>query len=599
MVQLLEHIVVRTEQEARALLGKSIDAVVLDGTSRLNADALGLAHGAIRAGGALIVLLSDRVSGTDRFAVEPHTTEDTRQVFVARFLERLRVLGIPVLDPGAARPRFSPSAIEADTADQRACVRALVDHALEHTSPIVVRAHRGRGKSVALGRAAFQLRALGRSVIITGPSESAAAEAVRFGEAAYAPPAEAARAGADVLFVDEAAAIPVPLLRPLLDSGACLALATTLHGYEGTGRGFRLRVVPMLRAKFGEIVELTLEEPIRFAANDPLERAVFDLLALDASAASPSAEDRTILHVDRDALARDETMLRELFGLLVDAHYRTTPSDLERMLDAPNLEVLACRDRSAVALVAREGRLSRARCAALYEGRSRIRGHALAELFVCHLGIEEAGALDIARVVRVAVHPDRRRRALGRELADAAGADADIAGALFGADPDIARFWLAAGFSLVHVGTARGARTGAPSLGFARGRSDAGKAIVARASARAAAFGRWYGRDPAFDLDPELARVLGASLGEASAPDPSALVAYAFGPRPFETVLPELELASRDRALGPILRMRVRERLPWPEVARRAGLPLKTAMRRARVEAQELVERPATNRFAR
>ena len=58
--------------------------------------------------------------------------------------------------------------------------------------------------------------ALGRSVAVTGPSETSVAEVVRFGSIAYVPPSEAARAPHDVLLVDEAAAIPVPLLAGLL-----------------------------------------------------------------------------------------------------------------------------------------------------------------------------------------------------------------------------------------------------------------------------------------------------------------------------------------------------------------------------------------------
>jgi tRNA(Met) cytidine acetyltransferase len=52
--------------------------------------------------------------------------------------------------------------------------------------------------------------------------------------------------------------------------------------------------------------------------------------------------------LDRDALVADETQLREFFGLLVHAHYRTTPGDLHRLLDAPNLRLHALRHRGQV-----------------------------------------------------------------------------------------------------------------------------------------------------------------------------------------------------------------------------------------------------------
>src|SRR5690606_2622683 len=114
------------------------------------------------------------------------------------------------------------------------------------------------------------------------------------------------------------------------------------QGYEGTGRGFVLRFLAWQKSEPRPSAIHTLSAPVRFDAGDPLERLVFDALALDAEPASLAGVDLDAARpeaLDRDALASDEALLREVFGLLVHAHYRTTPSDLERMLDAPNLRV--------------------------------------------------------------------------------------------------------------------------------------------------------------------------------------------------------------------------------------------------------------------
>src|SRR5690606_15475926 len=144
----------------------------------------------------------------------------------------------------------------------------------------------------------------------------------------------------DVIVVDEAAQLSVPLLRALVTRHpeATIVFSTTSHGYEGTGRGFLLRFVAWLEGQARPLTKLSLREPIRWAAGDPLERFVFEPLALGAEiAAGPAtglaegpaagraegpAAGPTIGRVPapslvgRDALARDEPLLRSLFGLL-------------------------------------------------------------------------------------------------------------------------------------------------------------------------------------------------------------------------------------------------------------------------------------------
>jgi len=90
----------------------------------------------------------------------------------------------------------------------------------------------------------------------------------------------------------------------------------------------------------------------------------FRALLLDARPpVEPLVDDATPESVDyrrleaAEALA-DERLLREAFGLLVLAHYRTEPNDLARLLDAPNLEARALTHDGhvvSVALLAREG----------------------------------------------------------------------------------------------------------------------------------------------------------------------------------------------------------------------------------------------------
>lgn len=63
----------------------------------------------------------------------------------------------------------------------------------------------------------------------------------------YIHPADAVKLGqAELVVIDEAAAIPLPLVKSLL--GPYLVfMASTINGYEGTGRSLSLKLIQQLR----------------------------------------------------------------------------------------------------------------------------------------------------------------------------------------------------------------------------------------------------------------------------------------------------------------------------------------------------------------
>lgn len=225
--------------------------------------------------------------------------------------------------------------------------------------PAVLISDRGRGKSAALGITIARLALSGiKNIAITAP-RLRATDIVFKHIAEELPCAEISRGRViygesiiqffspdqlihndtetDVLFIDEAAAIPVPLLTSFLHKFSQCVFATTIHGYEGTGRGFSLRFIKELNEFKSECLKINMKTPIRWAENDPLEKWMFDLLCLNAEIVDAEIlgemdfRDVQNIRLQKEQLV-DDVLLKEVFSLLVLAHYRTRPKDLKKLI---------------------------------------------------------------------------------------------------------------------------------------------------------------------------------------------------------------------------------------------------------------------------
>ncbi|QLH84229.1 tRNA(Met) cytidine acetyltransferase TmcA [Halosimplex pelagicum] len=575
------------------LLGTTHGALVVDCHEACRPNALGRAVGAVDGGGLLVLCVPpldswpDRRDGFDEtLAVPPFEVSEVAGNFRRRLVELLRAHpGIAVVDVGdgsveptverdgltdpAPRRPPDPPAVPDDpvfpaavyercrTDDQVSAVEAL--EALgDPGNAVVVEADRGRGKSSAAGLAAGALALAGRDVLVTAPGYPGAAEVfararevlVDAGSLASAPdesdpilletargrvrfekPTAAAElpGDPDAVVVDEAAALPVRLLERFLDAPAA-AFATTVHGYEGAGRGFSVRFRDRLDDGDFEVADVSMTDPIRYAAGDPVEVWAFRALLLDAGPAVDSlvegadpADHGSIGYeaFEPEDLLADEHLLREVFGLLVAAHYRTEPSDLARLLDAPNVAVRALTHEGhvvSVALLAREGDLPADLRAHMYEG-GRVRGNMIPDVLTSQLRDEAAGVPEGLRVLRIATHHAVRSRGLGSRLLSAIreefADDADWLGTGYGATPELLRFWRANGFSTVHLSTTRNDASGEYSAVMLAPTSDAGRELADRHS-------RWLLdrvgamlSDPLDDMDPDVVRAALRSVDAA------------------------------------------------------------------------------------
>ncbi|KAK9836541.1 hypothetical protein WJX74_002758 [Apatococcus lobatus] len=381
------------------------------------------------------------------------------------------------------------------TLDQARAVVTFLDAASEKTlrSTVALTAARGRGKSAALGLAIAGAIGLGYSnIFVTAPSpenlrtlfefifkgldamdykehidyDLKESTNPAFGKAIvrvnifrqhrqtvqYIQPQHHAQLSqAELVVIDEAAAIPLPLVKAML--GPYLVfLCSTVNGYEGTGRSLSLKLITQLRAEGAKVAssakeaeaggssprtfrEVILQEPIRYSAGDKVESWLHELLCLDAAehvpptpARLPHPSECNLYYIERDTLFSyhkgSEAFLQRMMALYVASHYRNTPNDLLLMSDAPahhlfallgplNQTKNALPDVLCVAQVALEGAISKQAALASLSHGTLPQGDMIPWTISQQYQDTDFPSLSGARIVRIAVHPDLNRAGYG------------------------------------------------------------------------------------------------------------------------------------------------------------------------------------------
>ncbi|NXP80995.1 NAT10 acetyltransferase, partial [Ramphastos sulfuratus] len=378
------------------------------------------------------------------------------------------------------------------TLDQAKAVLKFIEAISEKTlrSTVALTAARGRGKSAALGLAIAGAVAFGYSnIFVTSPSpdnlhtlfefifkgfdalqyqEHLDYEIVQslnpeFNKAVvrvnvfkehrqtiqYIHPADSVKLGqAELLVIDEAAAIPLPLVKNLL--GPYLVfMASTINGYEGTGRSLSLKLIQQLRQQSAQtqvtmtaenkstataklasartLHEVSLHESIRYAPGDPVEKWLNDLLCLDCLnitriiSGCPLPETCDLYYVNRDTLfcyhRASEVFLQRLMALYVASHYKNSPNDLQMLSDAPAHHLFcllppvpptqnSLPEVLAVVQVCLEGEISRQSIMNSLSRGKKASGDLIPWTISEQFQDPDFGGLSGGRVVRIAVHPD-------------------------------------------------------------------------------------------------------------------------------------------------------------------------------------------------
>ncbi|HFP5652136.1 TPA: tRNA cytosine(34) acetyltransferase TmcA [Escherichia coli] len=437
----------------------------------------------------------------------------------------------------------------------------------------VVTAARGRGKSALAGQLISRIAG---SAIVTAPAKAATDVLAQFAGEKFrfiAPDALlASDEQADWLVVDEAAAIPAPLLHQLVSRFPRTLLTTTVQGYEGTGRGFLLKFC----ARFPHLHRFELQQPIRWAQRCPLEKMVSEALVFDDENFTHTPQGNIVISAFEQTLWRSEpeTPLK-VYQLLSGAHYRTSPLDLRRMMDAPGQHFLQAAGENEIAgalWLVDEGGLSQELSQAVWAGYRRPRGNLVAQSLAAHGSNPLAATLRGRRVSRIAVHPARQREGTGRQLI--AGAlqyihDLDYLSVSFGYTEELWRFWQRCGFVLVRMGNHREASSGCYTAMALLPMSDAGKQLAEREHYRlrrdAQALAQWNGE--MLPVDPLNDAVL-------SDDDWLELAGFAFTHRPLLTSLGcLLRLLQTSELALPALRGRLQKNASDAQLCTTLKLP--------------------------
>lgn len=499
-------------------LGREHTDIIFDTWQGLDPDALAAISGTLKSGCILFILtpaLDEWESFDDpeykRIVVEPYQSKDAGRRFIRHMIDVITKQEDILIWQQSEEYRLRDSIQTAKvdhryvdspykTYDQRKAVEAIVKVIEGHRKrPLLMIADRGRGKSSALGIAAVIFMKKGSVKIgVTAPGRGQVDEiykrikeicpaaeqhgmkiSVGNAELDFYAPDEILNSlpKLNLLLVDEAAAIPIAMLEIMLENYSRIVYATTVHGYEGTGKGFELKFKQVVKNHCDKWYEANLKEPIRWSAGDILESIINRMLLLDAENNNNDMqfedEEVQVQSISADSLVRSKVELNDWFGLLVSAHYKTRPYDLRQMLDGPNIKIWNVYVRGkliATAVVAMEGvELDKGTLSDIYQGRRRLHGHLMPQTLAAHSGHKDALNYKYVRIVRVAVLDEYRRRGIGRRLiyeieSWAIDHGKDYLAVSFGASSKLIKFWNDSGFDLLRFGFKKDASNGQHNL---------------------------------------------------------------------------------------------------------------------------------------
>ncbi len=498
-------------------LGLEIHQLVFEACSKFDVNAFTAICGSLVGGGELVIHLPadsksqlgklnfgalTKISSTLARFINQLFINDNTQIKIEK--DSICLRSIQKNDSTLASPK------NAFDKQQSEIIKRIKSCATGHARrPLIISASRGRGKSAALGIAIAEIIfSSDRKIFVTAPSKRQLAvfyrhlnrrlkeqlnqyehshitklQAMIDSQLTFLAPDELAlRKSLDgLLVIEEAGSIPTQLLNQYLHLTNRMIFSTTLDGYEGNGQGFEIRFKQTLKNAYPQYRQVSMTIPARWAQFDLLEHSMNKAFLLDTVMPNENIETYSLnpfdslnyRHVTQEELSQNEPLLRELYGLLVNAHYQTRPSDLEMILQDCKIKIFIATLNNTViaaALTIEEGPLTEQQ-QGFIQSKRRVSGHLLPQSLLAHQGFQQAASLKFLRVMRISVSPKLRRHRIASKLLSlveqyATQNQFNFVGASFSLFSDVIKFWFHNDYSISRIGLRRDSSTGAPTGEF-------------------------------------------------------------------------------------------------------------------------------------
>ncbi|WP_413282586.1 GNAT family N-acetyltransferase [Vibrio sp. MA40-2] len=487
-------------KQGAQLLGQEIDCLIYDDDNGFDANSLTAASGALRSGGIFFVLLSERNLNSYRW-LDQHL----RDAIVIDQYSALPSLPKQLCTPSDSVASSTESLPEANPnhmsqfSEQEQAVSLIKQVLVGHRKrPLVLTADRGRGKSAALGIAAAQLiNERPVRILITAPSRKAIDPVFSHAKSnlqtvdkasanmlvsrdsfvRFVSPDELLRGNleCDLLFVDEASAIPVSMLIRIVSQYHRTVFSSTIHGYEGCGRGFKIKFFKWLDLNRANWKKFHIHQPVRWCVGDPLEAWIFSTFLLDCDSVDQRPVQKvkasSFRLVSKTELLEDMNLFRTIFSILINAHYQTSPNDMVQILDDDTVHVFIAtiEDEIVGCVVAKqEGSLDLDVIESITLGKRRPKGHLGAAVIAGQLGVTQAASDCSLRVMRIAVVEAFQGRGVGSQMLSCLNRQTDVRAdyisTSFGLTSELYRFWSKNKFFPVRLGSRLDPASGTHSL---------------------------------------------------------------------------------------------------------------------------------------